>query len=83
MIKLFFSSLVNEHRSSYGNLRLSDWFNRPAILEEGDNFDELTRGLATQPELASDPYHDSEVINNQTIQFYLYNKYFLDYAVFV
>jgi peroxidase len=54
-------SLVDEHRSSYGNLRLSDWFNRPAILEEGDNFDELTRGLATQPELASDPYHDSEV----------------------
>jgi peroxidase len=54
-------SLVDEYRSSYGNLRLSDWFNRPAILEEGDNFDELTRGLATQPELASDPYHDSEV----------------------
>ena len=53
--------MVNEHRSSYGNLRLSDWFNRPAILEEGDNFDELTRGLATQPELGSDPYHDSEV----------------------
>ncbi|RZB39260.1 hypothetical protein BDFB_005392 [Asbolus verrucosus] len=53
--------LVDEHRSSYGNLRLSDWFNRPAILEEGDNFDELTRGLATQPELASDPYHDSEI----------------------
>ncbi|XP_063908767.1 peroxidase [Zophobas morio] len=53
--------LVNEHRSSYGNLRLSDWFNRPAILEEGDNFDELTRGLATQPELGSDPYHDSEI----------------------
>ncbi|XP_015832935.2 peroxidase [Tribolium castaneum] len=53
--------LVNEHRSSYGNLRLSDWFNRPAIVEQGDNFDELTRGLATQPELASDPYHDSEI----------------------
>ncbi|XP_074029020.1 peroxidase [Leptinotarsa decemlineata] len=53
--------LVSEERSSFGSLRLSDWFNRPQILEEGDNFDELTRGLNTQPQLASDRYHDSEI----------------------
>jgi len=55
--------LVSEHRSSYGNLRLSDWLLRPAILEEGDNFDNLARGLCTQPELDVDPFHDSEIIH--------------------
>ncbi|CAH1099661.1 unnamed protein product [Psylliodes chrysocephalus] len=53
--------LVTEKRSSYGSLRLSDWFNRPQILEEGDNFDQLARGLNTQPESASDQYHTSEI----------------------
>lgn len=58
------SSLVTEHRNSYSNLRLSDWFNRPGVLEQGNNFDDLTRGMATQPELNSDPYSDSEVKKN-------------------
>ncbi|XP_045467733.1 peroxidase isoform X2 [Harmonia axyridis] len=53
--------LVTEHRSSYGNLRLSDWFNRPGIIEEGNNFADLCRGLGTQPELMNDQYHDSEI----------------------
>ncbi|XP_057663235.1 peroxidase isoform X1 [Diorhabda carinulata] len=53
--------LVTENRISYGSLRLSDWFNRPQVLEEGNNFDELARGLNTQPELATDAYHDSEI----------------------
>ncbi|CAG9818166.1 unnamed protein product [Phaedon cochleariae] len=53
--------LVTEKRTSYGSLRLSDWFNRPQILEEGNNFDELARGLNTQPQLGSDVYHDSEI----------------------
>ncbi|XP_050506213.1 peroxidase-like [Diabrotica virgifera virgifera] len=53
--------LVTEERTSYGSLRLSDWFNRPQILEEGNNFDELARGLNTQPELAADQYHTSEI----------------------
>lgn len=59
----FFFSLVTEQRSSYSNIRLSDWFNRPAVLEEGTNFDDLSRGLATQPELQSDQFFDSEVID--------------------
>ncbi|KAJ8915001.1 hypothetical protein NQ315_002526 [Exocentrus adspersus] len=53
--------LVTEARNNYGTLRLSDWFNRPQILEEGDNFDELSRGLNTQPQMASDPFHDEEI----------------------
>ncbi|XP_066254166.1 peroxidase-like [Euwallacea similis] len=56
--------LVSEKRNSYGNVRLSDWFNRPAILEQGNSFDELTRGLGTQPQLAADPYHDTEITLN-------------------
>lgn len=60
-ISFIFSSLVTEHRQSYGSLRMSDWFNRPGIIEEGDNYNDLTRGLATQPELKSDRFHDSEV----------------------
>lgn len=55
---------MTERRNSYSNIRLSDWFNRPAVLEEGTNFDDLTRGLATQPELQSDQFFDSEVMNN-------------------
>ncbi|CAG9772547.1 unnamed protein product [Ceutorhynchus assimilis] len=56
--------LVSEKRNSYGNIRISDWFNRPAILEQGNSFDELTRGLGTQPELAADAYHDREITLN-------------------
>lgn len=55
------SSLVTEHRTSFGNIRMSDWFNRPVVIEQNDNFDDLTRGMGTQPELKSDEYHDSEV----------------------
>lgn len=54
-------SLVKDHRNSYGNLRLSDWFNRPAILEQSENFDDLTRGMATQPEMQANQFCDSEV----------------------
>lgn len=53
--------LVTENRISYGSLRLSDWFNRPQVLEDEDHFDELARGLNTQPEYAPDAYHDSEI----------------------
>lgn len=70
----YFVSLVTEHRNSYSNLRLSDWFNRPVILEQGNNFDDLTRGLATQPELNSDPYSDSEVLTNAILIFIELNK---------
>lgn len=62
MLRLSFFSLVTEPRNSYSNIRLSDWFNRPAVLEQGTNFDDLTRGLGTQPELQADQFFDSEVM---------------------
>ena len=52
---------MEEHRQTYGSLRLSDVFNRPAVLEQGDGMDDLSRGLATQPELASDQWFTSEI----------------------
>lgn len=55
------SSLISEIRSSLGSLRLSDWFNRPAIIEANDNYDSLTRGLATQPEQLTDNNYDAEI----------------------
>lgn len=42
-------------------MRLSDWFNRPGILEAGDNFDYLSRGMATQPEELTDINFDAEI----------------------
>lgn len=42
-------------------MRLSDWFNRPAIIEVGDNYDSLSRGLATQPEQLTDINFDPEI----------------------
>lgn len=54
-------SLVGEFRNNMGNIRLSDWFNRPVIVEQNNNFDSLARGMATQPELKSNEFHDSEV----------------------
>ncbi|KAK5650910.1 hypothetical protein RI129_001939 [Pyrocoelia pectoralis] len=56
-----FLNLVTEHREVNGNIRLSDWFNRPAILEERDNFDELTRSLSTQAQRKSTQFVDSEI----------------------
>lgn len=56
-----FLDLISKERSVYGNLRLSDWFNRPAVLEQGNNFDDLTRGLTTQPESKSNQFFDSEI----------------------
>lgn len=54
-------SLISEIRTSLGTLRLSDWFNRPAIIEAGDNYDSLARGLATQPEQLTDVNFDPEI----------------------
>uniref|UniRef100_A0A8D8HKF4 Peroxidase n=4 Tax=Culex pipiens complex TaxID=518105 RepID=A0A8D8HKF4_CULPI len=53
--------LVSEVRKPTGSLRLSDWFNRPSIIEAGDNYDFLTRGLATQPEELTDRNFDAEI----------------------
>jgi peroxidase len=54
-------SLISESRARVGSLRLSDWFNRPVIVESGDNYDFLSRGLATQPEELTDINFDVEI----------------------
>lgn len=61
LVSLEYFSLVTEMRSAVGALRLSDWFNRPGIIELGDNFDSLSRGHATQPEQLTDNNIDPEV----------------------
>ncbi|XP_015600700.1 peroxidase isoform X2 [Cephus cinctus] len=56
-------SLVNELRYSPNGrgFRLSDVLNKPGILEEADNMDDLTRGMASQPQEASDEHFDKEI----------------------
>ncbi|XP_075975930.1 peroxidase-like [Anticarsia gemmatalis] len=52
--------LMTENRRLAGTVRMSDWFNRPLILELDNSFDDLTRGLTAQEMDFSDQYHDSE-----------------------
>lgn len=56
---------MNEQRFAfaYHALRLSDHFNRPGVIEEDNNLDKLTRGMAFQPQEASDPFFDKEITN--------------------
>ncbi|XP_055903867.1 peroxidase-like [Eupeodes corollae] len=53
--------LVSELRSVFGSLRLSDWYHRPEVIEIGDNFDSLSRGLGSQPQQLTDINIDEEV----------------------
>jgi hypothetical protein len=55
--------LIGEERSVHGALRLSDFFNRPGVIEEGDNMDQLTRGMSTQNQEQVDPFFTSEVMS--------------------
>lgn len=53
--------LISERRELVGAVRISDWFNRPLLLETGDTFDKLARGLTTQQQDFSDQFWDSEI----------------------
>ncbi|XP_049871288.1 peroxidase isoform X2 [Pectinophora gossypiella] len=53
--------LISEKRELVGAVRMSDWFNRPLLLEIGNAFDDLTRGLTTQQQDFSDQFWDSEI----------------------
>ncbi|CAG9772543.1 unnamed protein product [Ceutorhynchus assimilis] len=57
-------NLVDEARNTIKTARLSDWFNRPGILEQKGAFDALARGLNTQAEMHSDAFHDEEITKN-------------------
>ncbi|CAK1579400.1 unnamed protein product [Parnassius mnemosyne] len=53
--------MFTENRKLSSAVRLSDWFNRPLLLETNNAFDELTRGLTVQPQDFSDQYWDNEI----------------------
>ncbi|KAL4707257.1 hypothetical protein ACJJTC_019795 [Scirpophaga incertulas] len=53
--------LISEARSLLGTVRLSDWFNRPLLLELSTAFDDLARGLTVQAQDFSDQFWDSEI----------------------
>lgn len=55
-------SLLKERRHVYQKKRLSDFFNRPIILEKKDNFDNILRGLSTQSQEMLDQFLTTEVI---------------------
>lgn len=58
---LYHHSLVNESRAVVGELRLSDWMNRPGIIQAAGNFDNFLRGLITQPQQEQDVFYTDEV----------------------
>ncbi|XP_060838351.1 peroxidase [Rhopalosiphum padi] len=53
--------LIGEDRNLLSAVRLSDYFNRPTIIEKGYNFDHLSRGLTTQSQEEVDPFFTSEI----------------------
>lgn len=59
-----FYSLIGEDRNLLTAVRLSDYFNRPTIIEKGYNLDHLSRGLTTQSQEEVDPFFTSEVRTN-------------------
>ncbi|KAK9503739.1 hypothetical protein O3M35_010237 [Rhynocoris fuscipes] len=58
-----FFHLMGEHRSVVTTKRLSDYFNRPSVLEKGDNLDKVARGMVTQSQEEIDPFITREVTN--------------------
>lgn len=55
------SRLISEKRELVGAVRISDWFNRPLLLELGHAFDDLARGLTVQQMDFSDQFWDTEM----------------------
>ncbi|CAH1956894.1 unnamed protein product [Acanthoscelides obtectus] len=53
--------LITDTHNSTGDLRISDYIGRPQIIEKGDNFYMLGRGLAFQQSMGVDNYHDDEI----------------------
>ncbi|XP_026731747.1 peroxidase-like isoform X1 [Trichoplusia ni] len=53
--------LVSENRDLQAAVRMSDWFNRPLLLELDNTFDSLARGLTVQKQSYSDQFWDAEV----------------------
>ncbi|KAI8420853.1 hypothetical protein MSG28_008047 [Choristoneura fumiferana] len=56
-----FLQLISENRQLLGAVRMSDWFNRPLLLEIGTTFEDLARGLTTQQMDFSDQFWSTEM----------------------
>lgn len=52
---------MNECRRTVADVDLRNVFHNVSILQEGNNFDLLTRGLTTEPSYASDRFHEKDV----------------------
>ncbi|CAG4970311.1 unnamed protein product [Parnassius apollo] len=64
--------LFTEYRFPYQSIRLSDWINKPSILEKNNGYDGLAIGLSFEPQDKSDQYFDLEITQyllkgNQTL----------------
>lgn len=53
--------MISENRDLVGAIRISDWLNRPLVLEINDAFNNLARGLTTQEQDFSDQFWDTEM----------------------
>ena len=60
----------DRHMFSFASLRLSDYLVRPGIIEQDNNFDELARGMTSQPQANVDQHYDQEVTIFCTIFFF-------------
>lgn len=56
-----FYRLVDEDRKVTSKIRLRDYFFKPDIVQEKDNYDSFTRGLLTQHSQEQDEYYTEEV----------------------
>ncbi|XP_043462015.1 peroxidase-like [Leptopilina heterotoma] len=63
-------NMINEKRDPpHGKAIVNNVFNNPTIVEKGDNYDCLMRGLATQPQEGADQYYDKMVTHIHNISF--------------
>ncbi|XP_065216413.1 peroxidase-like isoform X2 [Planococcus citri] len=56
-------SLVSENRTLVNQISLSEWANRPGIIQAPGNFDNFLRGLISQPQHQQDIFFSSEITN--------------------
>lgn len=58
----FCFSLVSENRTLVSEISLSEWVNKPGIIQVPGNFDNFLRGLISQPQNQQDMFFNSEVM---------------------
>lgn len=68
---------MSENRTLVNEIRLSEWINRPGIIQAAGNLDNFLRGLISQPQNQQDIFFNSEVI------FISYDRYQQDIEVVI